>query len=32
MIKTTCPELHAINTEIHAPMSYPIRTLCHNVF
>ena len=31
MIKTTCPELHAINIEIHATMSHPIRALCLNI-
>ena len=31
MIKTTYPELHAINTKTHALMPHPIRALCLNV-
>jgi len=32
MIKTTCLELHVINTETHVPMLHPIKALCFNVF
>ena len=32
IIKTTCPELHAINIETHAPISHPIRALCLSIF
>ena len=31
MIKTTCPELHAINIKTHIPMSHPIRVLYPSV-
>ena len=31
MIKTTCPELHAINTETNVLMSHPIKALCLSV-
>ena len=31
IIKTTCLELYAMNTETHVPMSHPIRALCLSV-